>query len=363
MRCALGLAMILFWFGAAGCSKDEAAPVVDAAHETKVADSHVADLAVDAGDAADLGSTKEATLDASRDQWSSTGWKATAITGTTRLYGVWGKSATEVYAVGETGTILKFDGTSWKSQSSGSTADFRAVFGPASGGYVYAVGGEIYRLEGSSWVSNNTSTYYCTDLNGIWGTSESNLFAVGSSGDVCYRYSPTSGYWSNMYLSITEDLKGIWGASATEIYVVGSAGVIVKGNGTTSSSGWSKMSSPTSSDLQTVWGTSSTDVWAAGFDGVLVHYDGTSWSKVSTGSSSYFYGVHGSGSTNVFLVGHGIFKSDENMFRSGDGVTFTKVTSLPVTTYLNAVFIFSRDSLFAVGNTHILQYQHTGGGG
>ena len=50
---------------------------------------------------------------------SPDGWAIqTSGTGLT-LYGVWGASPTDVFAVGENGTILHYDGSSWESMSSG----------------------------------------------------------------------------------------------------------------------------------------------------------------------------------------------------------------------------------------------------
>ena len=58
---------------------------------------------------------------------------------TSTLYGVWGTSATNVYAVGTDGTILRYDGTSWAAMTSGTTQELRAVWG-TSAANVYAVG-------------------------------------------------------------------------------------------------------------------------------------------------------------------------------------------------------------------------------
>jgi hypothetical protein len=50
--------------------------------------------------------------------------------GTTQhLYGVWGNSASNVYAVGNSGTVLHFNGTSWSAENSGTTNPLRGVTG------------------------------------------------------------------------------------------------------------------------------------------------------------------------------------------------------------------------------------------
>jgi hypothetical protein len=45
------------------------------------------------------------------------------------LMDVWGSSASEVLAVGASGTILHFDGTEWASTESGTTMALNAVWG------------------------------------------------------------------------------------------------------------------------------------------------------------------------------------------------------------------------------------------
>ena len=38
-----------------------------------------------------------------------------------QLDGVWGSSATDVFAVGDSGTILHYNGSAWSAMSSGTT--------------------------------------------------------------------------------------------------------------------------------------------------------------------------------------------------------------------------------------------------
>jgi hypothetical protein len=63
--------------------------------------------------------------------------------------GVWGRKSNDVWAVGQNGTILHWDGTSWKS----------------------VVSGTIY------------------DLDGIWGSATNDAWAVGT-GETILHYSP-----------------------------------------------------------------------------------------------------------------------------------------------------------------------------
>ena len=62
-------------------------------------------------------------------------------------------------------------------------------------------------------------------LNGIWGSSSSNVFAVGSGGTIL-KYNGTS--WSSMTSGTTNQLNSVWGSSGTNVFAVGIGGTILK---------------------------------------------------------------------------------------------------------------------------------------
>ena len=52
---------------------------------------------------------------------------------TNTLNDVWGNSENDVYAVGNRGTILHYDGATWSKMNSGTTSlDFKAIWGSAA---------------------------------------------------------------------------------------------------------------------------------------------------------------------------------------------------------------------------------------
>lgn len=62
-----------------------------------------------------------------------------------RLNGVWGAAPNDIYAVGSYGTILHFDGTSWTSMDSGTKANLWAVWGTSTDVFVVGESGTILR--------------------------------------------------------------------------------------------------------------------------------------------------------------------------------------------------------------------------
>ena len=102
---------------------------------------------------------------------------------------------------------------------------------------------------------------------GVWGSSSSNVFAVGDAGTILH-YDGTS--WSPMSSGTTGSLRDVWGASGSNVFVVGSGGTILHYNGTN----WSPMASGTTTWLNEVWGRNGSDVFAGGNSGAILHYDG-----------------------------------------------------------------------------------------
>jgi len=153
-------------------------------------------------------------------------WAATPCQGTPQECtgsGMWGTSATNVYAVSNARTILRYDGSAWSAAASG-------------------------------------LTQY---LSGFWGTSATDIFAVGAGGTILHYDGAT---WSPMVSGTTQSLNGVWGSSATNVYAVGAGGTILHFDG----SSWSPMTSGTSAALYGIWGTTPTTVFVVGSGGTIL---------------------------------------------------------------------------------------------
>jgi hypothetical protein len=76
-----------------------------------------------------------------------------------------------------------------------------------------------------------------------------------------------------------KQLVDVWGTSSSDVFAVGGAGTILHYNGKS----WTAMKGGTTNDLNGIWGSSSTDVFAVGGAGTILHYDGKLWSTMSSG--------------------------------------------------------------------------------
>ena len=149
----------------------------------------------------------------------------------THLYGVWGWGE-RLFAVG-TYAILEFDGTSW-ARTSGDIPNviFRDVWGDAVDD-VFVVGnsGTILHYDGTGWTVMKTEEQ--ADLYGIWGSSATDVFAVGEEanffGSTRYRAATIMHFdgqtWTRMESEGIPRMHAVWGNSANDIFAVGSTTV------------------------------------------------------------------------------------------------------------------------------------------
>lgn len=248
------------------------------------------------------------------------------------LHGVWGTSATDVFAVGDKGTIIHYDGTKWSLMDSGLTeedyvdyVELNDVLGFSSND-VYVVGENsdalILHYNGLSWSSVPWALYapnvslFPYAFRHVWGTSSTELFITGAYA------SGTGGEWglfcrfdgNKLYpiMSPFEETysypcsKGMWGSSSTDIYNVGGGGYygyICHYDGETSSVSLRTETENENNEFKDIWGSSADDIFAVGGSGRIYHYDGSAWSRMDTGTEETFWCVWGTSSSDVYAAG------------------------------------------------------------
>jgi len=267
--------------------------------------------------------------------YNGTSWSSQTSGTTNNLYGVWGSGASDVYAVGASGTILRStdSGTTWTSKTSGTTNHLYGVWGSgASDVFAVGYGGTILHStdSGTTWTSqtsNTTNTLYSVE-----GSGDSDVFAVGASGTILH-YNNTS--WSSQSSGTTNNLYGVWDYNSSNVYAVGASGTILKYDG----SDWSSpMTSGTTNKLYSVWGTAADNVFAVGASGTIIKYSDSSWASLTSGTTYNLNGVWGSGASDVFAVG-----AFDIILHSADGSSWSSQTS-PTATVDRAINITATGS-------------------
>ena len=258
------------------------------------------------------------------------------------LNSVWGSASSSVFAVGNSGTILRFNGSVWSSMSSGTAGNLNAVWGAAPDD-VFAVGqsGTILHYDGSKWGSLKSGT--ASDLNAVWGSAADDVFAVGKSGTILHY---DGSKWSSLNSGITTALNAVWGTAGKVVFAVGSSGTILRYNG----SAWNAMTSGITVDLNAVWGAGSTAVFAVGQSGTIVHYDGSGWSSMKSGAVGDLYGIWGAAGDDIFVVG------ESNIIVHYDGSKWGPMNRSTLNV-LSTVWGFSASDVFAAGSSGaVLRY-------
>jgi regulation of enolase protein 1 (concanavalin A-like superfamily) len=225
------------------------------------------------------------------------GWWLPQTSGSTEnLRAIWAANATNLWAVGDNGTILKGDGTSWTAQTSGTTQHLRAVWGTSTTN-LWAVGdgGTILKGNGTTWTAQTSGT--TNALRGIWGSSATSIFTVGDGGTILRSTNGTS--WAAMSSGITTQLRAVHGSGTTNTWAVGAGGVILSWNGTT----WAPQTSGTSSQINAVFAANTTNIWAVGSGGVIQKGNGTTWAAQTSPNSADLNAVWASSTTNLLVSG------------------------------------------------------------
>jgi len=221
------------------------------------------------------------------------GWRAMDSGTATDLRGVCGSSSSDIFAVGENGTTVYYDGESWRLVGSGTTDILRGVWYSSSGFIAGGWKGTVIHYNGSGWNRVNSGTTY--DMYNVGGTAI-DTYVVGSDNHIVH-YDGRD--WRLENTQTPAHLYSIWASSATDVFAVGYGGTIIHYDGT----GWTQMDSGTTTPLHGIWGSSASDVFAVGGDGTILHYNGSTWNQVTSGAKILLRAVWGRSSSDVFAVG------------------------------------------------------------
>ena len=215
------------------------------------------------------------------------------------LHAIWGSAANDVFAVGDGGAILHYDGAAWSAMTSGTDNALFGLWG-SSANDVIAVGalGTALHYDGAAWSFMAHDLYPPNPLFGVWGSRWNDVYAVGMMSSILH-YNGVS--WSTMPSGTTYGLNAIWGSAANDIYAVGFWGTIVHFAGSV----WSAASSPTTDGLNGIWGSAANDVYAVGNGGTILHFNGASWSVMDSGFGSPLSAVRGISGDDVYAIGNG----------------------------------------------------------
>jgi hypothetical protein len=232
---------------------------------------------------------------------SAEGWALRApLLGNVRVEAIWSTASRDVWAVGEKGLVLHYNGAGW-----------RSVTVPTS-----------------------------EDLFGVWGSAPDDVWFVGAKGTALHFDGQAI---TAVTLPTTETLLAIHGTASQDIWVVGEKGVILHYDGT-----WAQRGSGLTFDLLGVYAASTSEVWAAGKDKQALFFDGTQWSPEVSEATDWRRGVFARSRNDAWLAAtRGVSHYD--------GIAWTKTGKQPpMPTYVYAVHGDS-SAIWAVGDSKVLR--------
>ncbi len=172
------------------------------------------------------------------------------------------------------GYLLHYDGNSWKIALAGTAANLRHVHGTGDNN-VFAVGqkGTIARYDGKGWglspvdpiEQEDGSEYVVTQgLFGVFAQAENDVWAVGEGGVIAH-YDGASFQLAGLF---DNTLRAVWGISPENLWAVGGAGVIMRFDGQQ----WTYEESGTVATLYAIWGDGAGNIYAVGDNGTILTY-------------------------------------------------------------------------------------------
>lgn len=316
--------------------------------------------------------------------FDGTGWSAVTVgvSPTTYLEAVGGSSATDVWVVSPTGLTSHFNGTAWsQTQNPVGTTLLGVTSGSASSVAIVGNHGTLLNFNGSSFVLSNQSGLpvygiYATDSNNIYassagtilhwngstwssayagsgdhfnaisGSGPSDIYAVGSAGNMTHFDGTT---WTKFFVG--GNYTGVYEASTNTIYAVGDTARIMKGSAPNAGS-FAAVSSPGTANMTAVWANDPGDIFVVDSAGNIFQSTGGAFATTSGGATGVkLYSIHGLNGVDQWAVGAG---GAAYQF-VGPGPTWTLHTTTTTNT-LFGVWEAAEFDLYAVGNGGTIQH-------
>lgn len=263
---------------------------------------------------------------------------------TANLRSVWGTGDHDVWAVGDGGTVIHFDGKQWAIVKPFTPENLTGVrgTGPAD---VWACGdkGTVYHWDGSSWTK--AAQAEGKTLLSVWASGPKDVWVGGmdGEGDSGFVYKFDGEKWSGQGVPGSTSVWEVWGTGPKDVWMVGSTpsgtGLVLHGDGSHFDAVGFK-----GSGARSVWSLRPNDVWVAPYNGAIEHWDGKTWnSGGSVAGAGALLRITGSAPDDLWAVG-----LDGTVLRNRGG-SWVKVPS-GTTEVLWSVWSRAVEDAWAVGN-------------
>ena len=155
-------------------------------------------------------------------RWDGQSWQA--IPAGRALNAVWGTSPSSVWAVGDNGLVMFWNGQAWSVLTTGIPSSPYLSFNTITGSgpddiWAFGRSGNHAHFDGQQWTSGPTAAV--GNINSAWASGRGDVWAAAENGSVVRR---TAGGWEVLRINHPDArrLSGIWGNSNTDVWVLGS---------------------------------------------------------------------------------------------------------------------------------------------
>ncbi len=235
-----------------------------------------------------------------------------------QLYGVWGADASEVWFIGNHLTagsaILKWNGTAVTrvNAPAGVSSGLRSIWGAKKDSvYIAGESGTLIRWDGTAW--SKFGPVMSASWSAITGTGDNNIF-LASRDRLIYRWNGTA--MANVSPAQGTSFNTLW-SDGTAVFAAGDIryptpgdptkreGMLLKWDGTST---FSRIASTPKVHIYGLWGTSTGSIFFSGAAGTMGRFDGSSFQTTSTieeltGNNGAIYGLSIGSQGDVIAVG------------------------------------------------------------
>ena len=217
------------------------------------------------------------------------------------LKGLSGTGLTDVWAVGDAGTALHYDGQAWTLIPTGVSVSLKGILANAPNSiWVTGDSGTILHWDGRKFSPESITTK--VNLNGIWGTSDSNIYIAGDSATILTR---TGTGWQEQtgVAGSANNLTKIAGSDSFNIWAIGQLSTILMYDG----SQWRvPAKTPGFGPFNDVMTFGKNDVWLAvgtnATDCKVGRWDGAAW-LTNTPCQNAVLALSGTSALDVWIAG------------------------------------------------------------
>jgi len=277
-------------------------------------------------------------------------WEEQVLSYDTRLFGVWGRSASEVYVAGDGGYVLRWDGTLWRDlQQPLTTEVLQSVWGPADGTEIYVVGdeGAVLLRDANGWTDLNSDRIWTSGLGwrDVRGAGDSDLWLVGRGGMVAQF---DGSQWQLQWIS-PFNLEGVsLSEPGGEVLVVGGFGTAMRYRGRY----WSEVTWEETMTLRATALLPDGTLLAVGEGGLAIRLSGATYSSTApTGFSPTMLQGLWAGERTVLAVGSdgAVCTLDADLWscaQNAPGISLTAVSGREHGDDMTAVAVGSSGSVY-----------------